>query len=96
MRRCRRSHHRGLDRMLSACAPGRRQSSLPIGRIPVAPGETVALVGPSGGGKARSSACCRALWHHRRRRAVNGRDIRELKLHDRSKIALVTRNPSCS
>ncbi|MFY8164533.1 MAG: ABC transporter ATP-binding protein, partial [Brevundimonas sp.] len=60
--------------------------------LTVAPGETVALVGPSGGGKSTLLSLLPRFYDVTAGAVtVNGRDIRELKLHDlRSKIALVT------
>ena len=63
--------------------------------LTVAPGETVALVGPSGGGKSTLLSLLPRFYDVTAGAVtVNGRDIRELKLHDlRSKIALVTQEP---
>jgi len=63
--------------------------------LKVAPGETVALVGPSGGGKSTLLSLLPRFYDVTAGAVtVNGRDIRELKLHDlRSKIALVTQEP---
>jgi subfamily B ATP-binding cassette protein MsbA len=63
--------------------------------LTVAPGETVALVGPSGGGKSTLLSLLPRFYDVTGGAVtVNGRDIRELKLHDlRSKIALVTQEP---
>ncbi len=63
--------------------------------LTVAPGETVALVGPSGGGKSTILSLLPRFYDVTAGAVtVNGRDIRELKLHDlRSKIALVTQEP---
>lgn len=63
--------------------------------LTVAPGETVALVGPSGGGKSTILSLLPRFYDVTAGAVtVNGRDIRELRLHDlRSKIALVTQEP---
>jgi subfamily B ATP-binding cassette protein MsbA len=63
--------------------------------LSVAPGETVALVGPSGGGKSTILSLLPRFYDVTAGAVtVNGRDIRELKLHDlRSRIALVTQEP---
>ncbi len=63
--------------------------------LSVAPGETVALVGPSGGGKSTILSLLPRFYDVTAGAVtVNGRDIRELKLHDlRAKIALVTQEP---
>ena len=63
--------------------------------LTVAPGETVALVGPSGGGKSTLLSLLPRFYDVTAGAVtVNGRDIRELKLHDlRAKIALVTQEP---
>jgi subfamily B ATP-binding cassette protein MsbA len=63
--------------------------------LTVKPGETVALVGPSGGGKSTLLSLLPRFYDVTAGAVtVNGRDIRELKLHDlRSKIALVTQEP---
>ncbi|MEY4242355.1 MAG: hypothetical protein RJA14_2051, partial [Pseudomonadota bacterium] len=63
--------------------------------LTVAPGETVALVGPSGGGKSTLLSLLPRFYDVTAGAVtVNGRDIRELKLNDlRSRIALVTQEP---
>ncbi|TPW05504.1 MAG: ATP-binding cassette, subfamily B, bacterial MsbA [bacterium] len=63
--------------------------------LTVAPGETVALVGPSGGGKSTILSLLPRFYDVTAGAVtVNGRDIRELKLHDlRASIALVTQEP---
>jgi len=63
--------------------------------LTVAPGETVALVGPSGGGKSTLLSLLPRFYDVTAGAVtVNGRDIRELGLHDlRAKIALVTQEP---
>ncbi|HYD26250.1 ABC transporter ATP-binding protein [Brevundimonas sp.] len=63
--------------------------------LTVAPGETVALVGPSGGGKSTILSLLPRFYDVTAGAVtLNGRDIRELRLHDlRSKIALVTQEP---
>jgi len=63
--------------------------------LTVKPGETVALVGPSGGGKSTLLSLLPRFYDVTAGAVtVNGRDIRELRLHDlRSKIALVTQEP---
>ncbi|CAN7249241.1 ABC transporter ATP-binding protein [Brevundimonas sp. LjRoot202] len=63
--------------------------------LTVKPGETVALVGPSGGGKSTLLSLLPRFYDVTAGAVtVNGRDIRELKLHDlRSRIALVTQEP---
>ena len=63
--------------------------------LTVAPGETVALVGPSGGGKSTLLSLLPRFYDVTAGAVtVNGRDIRDLRLHDlRSRIALVTQEP---
>ncbi|MGZ9100891.1 MAG: ABC transporter ATP-binding protein, partial [Brevundimonas sp.] len=63
--------------------------------LTVAPGETVALVGPSGGGKSTLLSLLPRFYDVTAGAVtVNGRDIRDLKLHDlRARIALVTQEP---
>ena len=61
----------------------------------VAPGETIALVGPSGGGKSTILSLLPRFYDVTAGAVtVNGRDIRELKLQSlRDHIALVTQEP---
>jgi len=61
----------------------------------VRPGETVALVGPSGGGKSTILSLLPRFYDVTAGKVtINGRDIRELKLTDlRDRIALVTQEP---
>ncbi|CAN5355479.1 ABC transporter ATP-binding protein [soil metagenome] len=63
--------------------------------LSVRPGETVALVGPSGGGKSTILSLLPRFYDVTGGAVTfNGRDIRELKLHDlRERIALVTQEP---
>ncbi|MGZ9114079.1 MAG: ABC transporter ATP-binding protein [Brevundimonas sp.] len=63
--------------------------------LTVGPGETVALVGPSGGGKSTILSLLPRFYDVTAGAVtLNGRDIRELKLHDlRASIALVTQEP---
>jgi ATP-binding cassette, subfamily B, bacterial MsbA len=63
--------------------------------LTVAPGETVALVGPSGGGKSTILSLLPRFYDVTAGAvSLNGRDIRGLKLHDlRAAIALVTQEP---
>lgn len=61
----------------------------------VRPGETVALVGPSGGGKSTILSLLPRFYDVTAGKVtINGRDIRALKLADlRDRIALVTQEP---
>jgi subfamily B ATP-binding cassette protein MsbA len=61
----------------------------------VRPGETVALVGPSGGGKSTLLSLLPRFYDVTAGAVtVNGQDIRELRLEDlRARIALVTQEP---
>ncbi|MFN3931668.1 MAG: ABC transporter ATP-binding protein [Brevundimonas sp.] len=63
--------------------------------LTVKPGETVALVGPSGGGKSTLLSLLPRFYDVTGGAVtVNGRDIRTLKLHDlRVRVALVTQEP---
>lgn len=63
--------------------------------LTVAPGETVALVGPSGGGKSTILSLLPRFYDVTAGKVtLNGTDIRALKLQDlRSRIALVTQEP---
>ncbi|HRO32204.1 MAG TPA: ABC transporter ATP-binding protein [Brevundimonas sp.] len=63
--------------------------------ITVRPGETVALVGPSGGGKSTILSLLPRFYDVTGGAVtINGRDVRGLKLHDlRDHIALVTQEP---
>ncbi|QBX38928.1 ABC transporter ATP-binding protein [Brevundimonas sp. S30B] len=63
--------------------------------LQVAPGETVALVGPSGGGKSTVLSLLPRFYDVTGGRVtLNGRDVRDLSLADlRAHIALVTQEP---
>ncbi|MBX9460578.1 MAG: ABC transporter ATP-binding protein/permease [Brevundimonas sp.] len=86
-----------LDRVSFAYAPAAEGGAPTLSDVSlsVAPGETVALVGPSGGGKSTILSLLPRFYDVTAGAVtVNGRDVRELKLHDlRSKIALVTQEP---
>jgi len=63
--------------------------------LSVAPGETVALVGPSGGGKSTLLSLLPRFYDVTAGAVtINGQDIRHLKIHElRARIALVTQEP---
>ena len=63
--------------------------------LTVQPGETVALVGPSGGGKSTLLSLLPRFYDVTAGTIrINGEDIRRLRLHDlRDRIALVTQEP---
>jgi subfamily B ATP-binding cassette protein MsbA len=86
-----------FDRVSFAYAPAAEGGAPTLSDVSltVAPGETVALVGPSGGGKSTLLSLLPRFYDVVAGAVtVNGRDIRELSLHDlRSKIALVTQEP---
>jgi subfamily B ATP-binding cassette protein MsbA len=86
-----------LDRVSFAYAPASENVAPTLSDVSlsVAPGETVALVGPSGGGKSTILSLLPRFYDVTAGAVtVNGRDVRQLKLHDlRAKIALVTQEP---
>lgn len=87
-----------LDHVSFAYAPaasGGGPPTLSDVSLTVAPGETVALVGPSGGGKSTILSLLPRFYDVTAGAVtINGRDVRELKLHDlRASIALVTQEP---
>ncbi|WP_332654587.1 ABC transporter ATP-binding protein [Brevundimonas sp.] len=86
-----------LDHVSFAYAPAATGGAPTLSDVSltVAPGETVALVGPSGGGKSTILSLLPRFYDVTAGAVtLNGRDIRELKLHDlRSRIALVTQEP---
>ncbi len=86
-----------LDRVSFAYAPTQDGGAPTLSDVSltIAPGETVALVGPSGGGKSTILSLLPRFYDVTAGAVtVNGRDIRELKLHDlRASIALVTQEP---
>ncbi|MDZ4364593.1 ABC transporter ATP-binding protein [Brevundimonas sp.] len=63
--------------------------------LTVRPGETVALVGPSGGGKTSLLSLLPRFYDVTAGTIrINGHDVRQLRLHDlRDQIALVTQEP---
>lgn len=86
-----------LDHVSFAYAPAAEGGAPTLSDVSltVKPGETIALVGPSGGGKSTILSLLPRFYDVTAGAvAINGRDIRELKLHDlRSRIALVTQEP---
>ncbi len=86
-----------FDRVSFAYAPASESAVPTLADISltVAPGETVALVGPSGGGKSTILSLLPRFYDVTGGAVTfNGRDIRELRLHDlRAAIALVTQEP---
>jgi subfamily B ATP-binding cassette protein MsbA len=86
-----------FDRVSFAYAPAAENVAPTLSDVSltVAPGETVALVGPSGGGKSTLLSLLPRFYDVTAGAVtVNGEDIRALKLHDlRDRIALVTQEP---
>ena len=86
-----------FDRVSFAYAPatGGGAPTLSDVSLSVAPGETVALVGPSGGGKSTLLSLLPRFYDVTSGAVtINGEDIRHLKIHDlRARIALVTQEP---
>ncbi|KQW80912.1 ABC transporter ATP-binding protein [Brevundimonas sp. Root1279] len=86
-----------LDHVSFAYAPAAQGGAPTLADVSltVKPGETVALVGPSGGGKSTILSLLPRFYDVTAGAVtVNGQDIRELKLHDlRARIALVTQEP---
>ncbi|MDQ7811109.1 ABC transporter ATP-binding protein, partial [Brevundimonas sp.] len=86
-----------LDHVSFAYAPAAQGGAPTLSDVSltIAPGETVALVGPSGGGKSTILSLLPRFYDVTAGAVtLNGRDIRELKLHDlRARIALVTQEP---
>lgn len=86
-----------LDHVSFAYAPAAEGGAPTLSDVSliVAPGETIALVGPSGGGKSTILSLLPRFYDVTAGRVtLNGTDIRELKLQDlRSRIALVTQEP---
>jgi len=83
-----------LDRVAFAYA-GNDAPTLEDVSLSVAPGETVALVGPSGGGKSTILSLLPRFYDVTAGAVrINGRDVRDLGLADlRDYIALVTQEP---
>ncbi|MFN3560017.1 MAG: ABC transporter ATP-binding protein [Brevundimonas sp.] len=86
-----------LDRVSFAYAPAAQGGAPTLSDVSltVKPGETVALVGPSGGGKSTILSLLPRFYDVTAGAVtLNGQDIREIRLHDlRSHIALVTQEP---
>jgi subfamily B ATP-binding cassette protein MsbA len=86
-----------LDHVSFAYAPAAEGGAPTLSDVSltVKPGETIALVGPSGGGKSTILSLLPRFYDVTAGAVtLNGLDIRELKLHDlRSRIALVTQEP---
>jgi subfamily B ATP-binding cassette protein MsbA len=86
-----------LDHVSFAYAPAAQGGAPTLSdvSITVKPGETVALVGPSGGGKSTILSLLPRFYDVTSGAVtINGRDVRELKLQDlRARIALVTQEP---
>ena len=86
-----------FDRVSFAYAPAAEGGAPTLSDVSltIAPGETVALVGPSGGGKSTLLSLLPRFYDVTAGAVtVNGRDIRELRLQDlRARIALVTQEP---
>jgi subfamily B ATP-binding cassette protein MsbA len=78
-----------------AFAYGKAEPTLRDVSLTVRPGETAALVGPSGGGKSTILSLLPRFYDVTAGTvSINGHDVRELKLHDlRDHIALVTQEP---
>ena len=83
-----------LEHVSFAYAPG-GAPTLDDVTLRVAPGETVALVGPSGGGKSTILSLLPRFYDVTGGAVtINGRDVRALRIHDlRDHIALVTQEP---
>ena len=86
-----------FDRVSFAYAPANQGGAPTLSDVSlsVAPGETVALVGPSGGGKSTLLALLPRFYDVTGGAVtLNGQDVRALSLHDlRDHIALVTQEP---
>jgi len=86
-----------FDRVSFAYAPAADGGAPTLSDVSlsVAPGETVALVGPSGGGKSTLLSLLPRFYDVTSGAVtINGEDIRHLKIHDlRARIALVTQEP---
>ena len=78
-----------------AFAYGKTEPTLRDVSLTVRPGETIALVGPSGGGKSTILSLLPRFYDVTAGTVtINDHDVRDLKLHDlRDHIALVTQEP---